>query len=123
MQSPGSHSPPTRAKLAAVFICGVLFAGCGSGSAVTRVANGRDIDGRFITPDAYAEYLAGVLLEERGDLRGAEAAYERALDEDGGAAEIWARLGRVRCASNRRASDVAFTRARSKGAEIASVWL
>src|SRR5882672_2603584 len=118
-----SEPLPTRASLAALFACLLVSTGCSGSSAVTRVSNGRDVDGRFITPEAYAEYLDGTLREERGDLGGAQAAYERALDEDGGAAEIWARLGRVRCTTDRRASDTAFKRARSKGAEVASVWL
>jgi len=95
---------------------------CGGESTVARIVNGHDIDGHFITPDAYAEYMDGVLLEEGGNVAGAVAAYERALDEDGDAAEIWARLGRVRCVSEPRRSDDAFRRARSKGPELGAVW-
>jgi tetratricopeptide (TPR) repeat protein len=95
---------------------------CGGESAVARVVDGHDIDGHFITPDAYAEFLDGALLEDNGDLRGAEAAYRRALDEDGGAAEVWARLGRVRCASNPRGSDEAFRQARFRGPSLGAVW-
>ena len=101
----------------------LVSAGCAGGPAVARVVNGHDIDGRFIGPDAYAAYMEGALLEEQGDLRGADAAYQRALDEDGGAGEIWARLGRVRCSSNPRASDAAFQWAKAKGPRIGEVWV
>lgn len=105
---------------AALVAAGV--ASCSPEPAVARVVDGHDIDGHFIEPDAYAEFLDGALLEAQGDLKGAEAAYQRALDEDG-AAEIWASLGRVRCRTSPRASDQAFQRAKRKGKDIGPVWL
>ena len=110
------------ASLLVAVLAAAGAAACGGESAVTRIVDGHAIDGHFIEPDAYAEYLDGVVLEARGDLKGAEAAYERALDADG-AAEIWARLGKVRCRTARRASDDAFERAKWKGGNIAPVWV
>jgi tetratricopeptide (TPR) repeat protein len=96
--------------------------GCLKGPSVAREVDGRAIDDRWIAPEAYAAYTEGVLLEESGDLRNAALAYERALEEDG-AAEIWARLGAVRCLVDARSSDKAFGRARSKAPELFDVWL
>jgi hypothetical protein len=114
-----------RILSAHLFVAALVAIGvtaCGGEGAVARVVDGHTIDGHFIEPEAYAEFLDGALLEAKGDLKGAEASYERALRVDG-AAEIYARLGRVRCLIARRASDEAFARAKWKGKKIGPVWL
>src|SRR5260221_4524657 len=108
----------------APLLFGLLAAtACGGGSAVARIADGHSIDGRWIPPEAYAAYLDGALLEEQGDLSSAAAAYQEALGEDPAAPEIWARLGRVRCASDPAASTKAFLRAQALGPELPDAWL
>jgi len=72
-------------------------AGCIPESKVTRVYDGQLVHERFVTPEAYASFLDGVLAEEKGDLRAALKAYSSALEEDDEDPEIWARLGEVRC--------------------------
>jgi Tfp pilus assembly protein PilF len=64
---------------------------------VTRVADGETLEGRSIAPEAYAAYLRAIVLEERGDARGAIAELERALDEDPNSPEIVTRIARLLC--------------------------
>ena len=57
----------------------LLVAACGSEPRVARVYDGKLVEGRFVSPDAYAAFLRGVLAEESGDLKGATAAYAQAI--------------------------------------------
>ncbi len=70
---------------------------CGAESKVVRVYDGRVVEGAYVPPEAYAFYLRGALAAEKGDLRGALAAYEEALGEDDEDPEVWTRVGDVRC--------------------------
>lgn len=76
-----------------------LLSGCASlfAEPVERRVHGRVIDGRFIDDEAYAQFLSAALAEASGDLEGAERAYRRAAESDKESAEIWARIGAVRC--------------------------
>ena len=91
----------------------LLVAACGSEPRVARVYDGKLVEGRFVSPDAYAAFLRGVLAEESGDLKGAASAYAQALDEDEDDAELSARVGEVRCKIDPRDPEVdrAFKRA------------
>ena len=80
---------------------------CTHPSTVTRVYDGRVVEGPFIAPEAYEAYLKGVMAEELGDLQTAARAYEEAIDEDGDDPEPYARLGRVQCRLGQKA-DSAF---------------
>ncbi len=73
-----------------------LAAGCAS-SGVVRVVDGRPVEGRFVSPRAYAYYARGASAEARGDLPDALRDYEAAVAEDEGA-DLWTRIGAVRCA-------------------------
>jgi tetratricopeptide (TPR) repeat protein len=75
----------------------VFGAACASSGGVTRMAAGRRIEGRYIAGEAYAAYVNGVVLETRGRLDAARAAYEEALRNDPRSAELWTRLGALRC--------------------------
>jgi hypothetical protein len=83
--------------------------GCGGGEKVARVVDGRRIDGAFVEPDAYAEFLRGVLAEEDGALDEALRAYERARALDDEDPEIDVRIAEVRC--RRSAADPEIARA------------
>jgi tetratricopeptide (TPR) repeat protein len=87
--------------------------GCGGESKVVRVYDGRIVEGKYVSPDAYAWFLRGVLAEDGGDLDGAVGAYEQAIKEDDDDAEVWARLGGALCKRNPKdgAVDKAFSRA------------
>ncbi|MEZ4308404.1 MAG: hypothetical protein R3F14_10210 [Polyangiaceae bacterium] len=66
-----------------------------------RVVDGREIEGRFVSPRAYALYARGAEAEARGELEGARLEYLAAASDDGGSAEIWTRIGAVTCALGR----------------------
>ncbi len=96
----------------AVFAAAALLAlGCAATGSVTRVADGTRQEGRYIDTVAYSDYAQAALLEAAGKLPAALEAYEAALDSDDESAEIWTRIGAVRC---RLALD-----ARKSGAEPA----
>ena len=80
-------------------------------SRVTRMAGGVRYEGRFINPEAYAAYLLGVEREARSEFRQALKAYLEAYAEDPDSAEIWARIGAVRCFSSNPKDGPAAARA------------
>ena len=86
---------------------------CGAAPRVVRVYDGRIVEGRYVSPDAYAAFLRGVLAEESGDLRGALAGYTQAWGEDGDDPEIAARIGEARCTLDPKdgEADRAFAKA------------
>ena len=100
-----------------------LAAACGGGPQVARIVDGHLVQGRFVQPEAYAAYLSGVIHENRGDLLAAEAAYVEAIRYDPHGAEIWARIGAVRCARGMVTPALdAFRRADEIDPETEEVW-
>lgn len=101
----------TRAALPLAIL--VVLAGCASNPRVVRVYDGKVVEGAYVPPEAYAAYLRGALAEEAGDLAGATAAYEKALEEDDEDPEIWTRVGDVRCRRDPKdpKADDAFAKA------------
>ncbi|WP_437804870.1 tetratricopeptide repeat protein [Sorangium sp. So ce1078] len=100
---------PLSAALAAL----AAFAGCAA-PRVARSVDGQIIEGRQIATRAYALYAIGAEAEAHGDLATALEAYELAEDSDPESADIWTRVGSVRCRLGRReAADDAFERARA----------
>lgn len=104
-----SHAVRLFAALLAVPAC------AGAPSVVTRTADGVIYDARYIPPEAYAAYARGAWLEARGDLSGALAAFETALDFDPESPEIRAKLASIRC---RLATSAAAPEARRAEAEL-----
>jgi tetratricopeptide (TPR) repeat protein len=93
-------------------LCLALSVSCTMRSAgVTRMADGVRYEGRFVSPEAYAAYLLGVEREARNEFDEALAAYLEAHAEDPDSAEIWARIGAVRCFSNAAPAGPAAARA------------
>jgi tetratricopeptide (TPR) repeat protein len=72
-------------------------AGCGAEPRVVRVYDGQIVEGRYVSPEAYAAFLRGVLAEESGDLKAAVAAYGVAVVEDEDDPELMSRIGEARC--------------------------
>ncbi|AUX23429.1 hypothetical protein SOCEGT47_039540 [Sorangium cellulosum] len=113
-------APPRRRRArAALRLAGALLAllataqGCGAPT-VARAVDGQIVEGRFISPHAYALYAIGAEAEARGDLELALLSYERAEDSDPESADIWTRVGAVRCRLGRgEAAADAFERARA----------
>ena len=83
--------------LCAAVVVSLSAIACGSEPRVVRVYDGRIVEGRYVSPDAYAAFLRGVLAEESGDLKGALSAYAQAHDEDDDDPEIATRIGEARC--------------------------
>jgi tetratricopeptide (TPR) repeat protein len=104
-----------------------FFTACAGGGTVTRAVDGRLVSGRYVDETAYAAYLAGAIHENRGDLDAAETAYAEAIRHDPRSAEIWTRIGAVRCTRRRlgrpgASAWDAFRRADEIDPEMEEVW-
>jgi cytochrome c-type biogenesis protein CcmH/NrfG len=110
-----------RALILASLIAAV---GCGGARAVTRVVDGREIAGRYIEPEAYADFLRGVLAQERGDHQEALRGFAAAAERDGDEPEIWVRYAAVRCAMRPGDPEAerALDRALARDSENARAW-
>jgi tetratricopeptide (TPR) repeat protein len=86
----------SRDRLLAILLA-LVAAACTTSATVTRAVDGRLVRVRYIEQEAYAAYLNAAILENRGDLDAAEAAYGEAIGRDPKSAEIWTRIGVVRC--------------------------
>ena len=92
----------------------VVVTACAAGRpTVERWVDGRLVEGRFIDSTAYAAYGGAVLLEARGDDRGALELYRKALESDPDSVEILTRMAATLCRLGRtnEAADT-FDRAR-----------
>jgi tetratricopeptide (TPR) repeat protein len=104
-------------------LCSALASSACAREPVVRIFDGREVEGRFISPEAYAAFTEASLEEARGNKAAAVAAYERAISEDPKNATAWGRLGALRCTAATAAADRAFSRAESLDSELASPWL
>ncbi len=84
-------------RLACCAVLGVCSACTEGSNGVTRMANGVRYEGRFITPEAYADYTIGIEHETRGEYEKALIWYLQARSEDPESPEIWARIGAAQC--------------------------
>lgn len=85
------------ALLVALGAFGAIDVGCGAEARVVRVYDGRIVEGRYVSSEAYAAFLRGVLAEENGDLKAALTAYGVAVVEDEDDPELVSRIGEARC--------------------------
>ncbi len=77
---------------------GAACAGCrGAMPPVSRVVDGRTVEGQFVGARAYALFLRGAVAEESGRLDEAIRDYEAVTAWDTGDAEVFARIAAVRC--------------------------
>jgi tetratricopeptide (TPR) repeat protein len=100
-------------KRAVLLFAASAVAACGAEPKVVRVYDGKVVEGRYVSPDGYASYLRAVLAEENGDLKGALSHLDLAVADDDEDAEVWARIGEVRCKADPKdaKADEAFGRA------------
>lgn len=112
----------TMLRLGMAVVLLAAGAGCGAEPRVVRVYDGRIVEGRYVSADAYAAFLRGALAEEAGDHRGALTAYAVAASEDDDDPEIFARIGELRCKLDPKdgEADRAFARALKLDATYAS---
>jgi tetratricopeptide (TPR) repeat protein len=93
-----------------------LLSGCalfGPGE-VPRKVHGKLVPGRYVSEAAYAAYTEGAAAEARNDLSRAERAYLSAARLDDESADVWTRVGAVRCRRGEGpGAQAAFARARS----------
>jgi tetratricopeptide (TPR) repeat protein len=87
-----SLAPGPLAAIAAI----AAITGCAEPE-VVRVVDGRPEAGRYISDYAYGFFVRGAYAEAQGDLENAERAYQAAAVQDPNSAEIWTRLGALRC--------------------------
>lgn len=106
---------------ATAWLCG-LSAGCGSSSGTSRVVHGHQVEGHWISPEAYVAHVEGTRLEAAGDLAGAERAYLRALEYDDRSADPWIRIGHLRCSADRDVALAAFARGLELEPSYAAGW-
>ena len=102
----------------------VAMGGCAGQPEVVRVVDGRVLVGPFVEPEAYAAFLRGAVAEDKGDMKTALASYREAASRGADDAEIWTRIGAIRCGTNPRDPEAtaAFKRALALDASFAPAW-
>jgi tetratricopeptide (TPR) repeat protein len=112
--------------LAAVVAC---VAGCGAGTPVTRIVDGRPEAGRAVDEEAYAASLRAGIFDATGDRDRALEELERALAVEPDSPELLARYGEVACGAERSSPPrpasalSAFSRALALDPTYAPAWL
>ncbi|AKT39905.1 tetratricopeptide repeat protein [Chondromyces crocatus] len=120
-RGPRSRSSWGSGLHCAIGVAGALVAvGCAAPT-VTRSIGGELIEGRFISPYAYTLYAIGANAEARGEFSEALEAFSRAERADAGSAEIWTRIGALRCRLGGDA-EAAFEKAMGRDARYEPLW-
>lgn len=104
-------------------VCSVLLVSGCTRENVVRIFDGREVSGRWVSPEAYAAFTEATLQEARGNRGAAVAAYERAIAEDAENAMAWGRIGALRCTEAPTEADRAFARAEALDSELAAPWM
>jgi tetratricopeptide (TPR) repeat protein len=104
-------------------VCSVSIASGCARENVVRIFDGREVHGRWVSPEAYAAFTEAALQEARGNRGAAVAAYERAIAEDPENAAAWGRIGALRCTEAPAAADRAFSRAEALDSELEAPWM
>jgi tetratricopeptide (TPR) repeat protein len=103
--------------------------GCGGGTPVTRIVDGRAEAGRAVDEEAYAASLRAGIFDATGDRDRALDELERALAADPESPELLARYGSVACGAERSSPPrpasalSAFSRALALDPTYAPAWL
>lgn len=84
-------------------LLGVALAsiGCAADARVTRVMDGRTVNGPFIYPDAYSSFLEGVIAFEGEKYDVAVSAFRVSLNAFDADPNVWAYLARAVCAAKK----------------------
>jgi tetratricopeptide (TPR) repeat protein len=98
------------------------LAGCVSNPDVIRVYSGKEVEGAYITPEAYAHYTQGAIYEAEGNDHAAAEEYERAAEEDPDSPDIWTRLGATHCRLGSANAESFFARAEDEDINYAPLW-
>jgi tetratricopeptide (TPR) repeat protein len=100
----------------------LIASGCAREN-VVRIFDGREVGGRWVSPQAYAAFTEAALQEAQGNKSAALAAYAQAIAEDPENATAWGRIGALRCTEAPAAADRAFSRAEALDAELEAPWM
>jgi len=113
-----------RASSLGLVVAAASLAACVQPTHVERAYDGDVVEGRFVDPEAYAEFLRGALAEAGGRLGGALEAYKDAASLEPASPEVWTRIGDVRCQSDARdaGAEQALSRAISLQPAYAPAW-
>jgi Tfp pilus assembly protein PilF len=110
----------------AIVLAGAAAVGCGHSGVVQRAYDGNVVDGRYVSPEAYAAFLRGAIAEAEKRPADAIAAYAEAAQRDPGSPEPWTRIAEVRCATNarehEREAEAAIARALAIDPGYARAW-
>jgi tetratricopeptide (TPR) repeat protein len=113
----------TRRAALPLIALAALLSGCfGGPPSVTRYVGGQTLPDRYISPEAYASYAQGALLEANGQPQSALGAYERALGDDPDSTELWTRVASLQCRLHASSADASFARARDLDPDYAPLW-
>jgi hypothetical protein len=74
-----------------------LPAACAHRGVVERAYDGDVVDGRYVSPEAYAAFLRGAMAEAEGHPKEAVAAYSEAVRRDPNSPEPWTRIAEIYC--------------------------
>lgn len=101
-----------------------VVAACGHEWRVERAFDGHVVDGRYVEPRAYAAFLRAAIAMAREDTKEALAALDDAARLDPSSAEIWTRIGDVRCRADARdaKADAGFVHALELDPKYARAW-
>lgn len=97
--------------LSLFLLAAVGLQACQTQATVTRRKGAVEERGRVISPDAYASFARGIVLERRGAHRQAEAAYRGVLHIDPKSGAAWAALVRVVCRDSASSASALARRA------------
>lgn len=100
----------------------LLGIACTTPSATQRVVAGRTLEGRYITPEAYAAVLRAELLVAQGHTQQAYTAYQEALEVAGYSADAWTRLGALGCQMKLPDYEEAFAKAEARDSSYEPLW-
>jgi hypothetical protein len=94
------------------------------GAGVERVYDGDVVQGRFVGGEAYAAFLRGAIADADGHPDEALRGYEEAAARQPWSAEVWTRIGELRCRQSSRdpSADAALSRAVAIDGGYAPAW-
>lgn len=111
---------------AALGIAALVLAGsaCHYGRGhVVRVVDGQEIEGPFVSVEAYVAYARAAELEAKGRTEEALGAYEFLLQIDSGSVQPWTRIGALSCQSSWAEAEPAFREALELDASYEPLWV
>lgn len=114
-----------RKRLLALLVSAGACAACTHPMSVERAYDGDVLQGRYVSPEAYAAFLRGALAEAGHRPHDAVQAYAEAARRDRASPEPWTRIAHIQCVSESKdvaAADRALDRALALDPGYARAW-